>query len=856
LPRLKIVSQLINKNNLGDVVRLGRSVITLAARVAGASFALLWAPCAAANSAADPQEHVVELTFESRKSYSDPFNDVDVDVIFMNDGQSWRVPTFWRGGQAWTVRFASPAPGEYSYRLESTDRGNPDLNGHEGKIKITAYSGNNPLFKHGMLRVSANHRYFEYDDGTPFYWLGDTWWTGLSDRLSWEGFQTLAADRKQKGFTIIQICAGLVPPEEMAPADPGFRNEGGAAWDVHFERINPRYFDFADRRLLHLLEEGLTPEIEGSSGWQMGQIGVRVLKKHWRYLIARYGAYPVIWNLADEAFDPPEQMLKIFPKSFHWMMQRGWTEVASYIRVTDPYHHPLTVNEDPPPWDFPVQDESLLDFDQFQSSHWGWNSIATEVAQMNTHYARTSVTKPLVEGEVGYEKLGEIHLEDFQRTAFWLSMLNGAAGHTYGANGVWEAYTGDKPLHRQRWSFLTWQEGMNLPGSYQIGLGAKLLRRYRWWKFQPHPEWVTPRGTTLLEPRAAINDFDIGREVLRADGSNFQSVEDALEKNYPGGEWQRKNGNFRAPYAAGIPGEVRFIYIPTRLIFSPSPAPTVLGLEPGIRYHAYFWEPTSGTRIDLGSIERPAPGHTLFVDEFDRKAAAWVEHGPNQAVRSNGTLSASGETLLTLKEVSETNAVAAVDVASDAGAGLVLRYRDSSNYIAAMYSLEEKALYLLDRRKGNDGPLLGRTSITVVGAHLKLSAEVRDDKAVASISDGQTIYTTPIVDVADKVAGTAGLLHRGQGPGQHFAHFELRRSPVLVKDESLQRRLYDAQGRHRGDLLGSGMEFPGMKIPGWDEFGRDKHILLDAYRPERLPASGDWLLVLDTTHASSHMGRR
>ena len=841
-------------NNLRNAGESRHSEITLRPCVAAVFAFLLWAYSGASNLVPTAQERMVEWTIESTKSYADPFNDVEVDVIFSKDGQSWRVPTFWRGGRQWTVRFAPPTPGEYAFHLESTDRDNPDLNGHSGHVNISAYTGSNELLKHGMLRVSTNKRYFEYTDGTPFYWLGDTWWTGLSDRLSWEGFKTLTADRKKKGFTVVQICAGLVPDEELAPLDPGFHNEGGTEWDAKFKQINSKYFDFADRRLKYLLDQGLTPEIEGSSGSQMEQVGVAVLKKHWRYIIARYGAFPVLWNLADESFDPPEWATKLFPGS---SFQRGWTEVARYIRTIDPYHHPLTANENAPPFDdFPVQEPSLLDFDQFQSAHYGWASIATEVAQMNTHYARTSVTKPLVEGEIGYEKLGEIHLEDFQRTAFWLSMLNGAAGHTYGANGVWEAYTGDKPLQRERWSFLTWQEGMNLLGSYQIGLGAKLLRQYRWWKFQPHPEWVTPRGTTLLQPRKEINGFDIGRELLQLGGAyTYEDLEKSLEENplnYPGGEWKAKNGNFRLPYAAGIPGEVRFIYIPTRLIFSPSPAPTVLSLEPGIRYHAYFWEPTTGTRFDLGGVERPAPGAILFTDGFDQKNLAWTERGTDKGVVGQGALWARGQMLVTLDKVNETNAVASVDVSSDAGAGLLLRYRDADNYIAAMYSPEAQALYLLDRHKGTDGRLLGNTPLPKLGAHLRLSAEVRDNKAAASISDGQATYTSPIVDLTDSIAGSVGLLHRGQGRAQLFKHFELRRSPVLVHDTSLQRQLYDARGFHRGDLKGSGMEIAGQKYPGWDEFGRDKHILLDAYRPERLPASGDWMLVLDATQVMTH----
>ncbi|MBI4165268.1 MAG: DUF5060 domain-containing protein, partial [Acidobacteria bacterium] len=139
-----------------------------------------------AAEAAEPAatySRVFEWTLESRKAYVDPFNDVDVDVIFSKDGASWRVPTFWRGGSEWTVRFAPPLPGEYSYHLESTDQSNPDLNGHEGRVTITAYTGTNALLRHGPPRVSSNKRYFEHADGTPFYWLGDTWWMGMSTRL-------------------------------------------------------------------------------------------------------------------------------------------------------------------------------------------------------------------------------------------------------------------------------------------------------------------------------------------------------------------------------------------------------------------------------------------------------------------------------------------------------------------------------------------------------------------------------------------------------------------------------------------------------------------------------------------------
>ena len=72
---------------------------------------------AVAQEQAATAERMFEATFESRKKYSDPFNDVDVDVVFTRKDESWRVPAFWRGGNRWTVRFTPPSPGEYIYHL-------------------------------------------------------------------------------------------------------------------------------------------------------------------------------------------------------------------------------------------------------------------------------------------------------------------------------------------------------------------------------------------------------------------------------------------------------------------------------------------------------------------------------------------------------------------------------------------------------------------------------------------------------------------------------------------------------------------------------------------------------------------
>ena len=84
---------------------------------------------------------------------------------------------------------------------------------------------------------------------------------------------------------------------------------------------------------------------------------------------------------------------------------------------------------------------------------------------------------------------------------------------------------------------------MNFPGSMQLGLGKKLLEQYPWWRFQPHPEWAD---------------------------------QDA--------------------FAAGIPGEVRFIYQPRRGVYNWKGV-VVKNLESGVRYHAFYFNPTNAKRL-------------------------------------------------------------------------------------------------------------------------------------------------------------------------------------------------------------------------------------------------------------------
>ena len=147
---------------------------------------------------------------------------------------------------------------------------------------------------------------------------------------------------------------------------------------------------------------------------------------------------------------------------------------------------------------------------------------------------------------------------DVQRHIFWINMLNKAAGHTYGAAGIWHSGVEGNPgvsgaFDGQVYDWTTWKEGMSYPGANQLGLGKKLLEKYPWWRFETHPEWV-------------------------------------------------QEGSF----AAGIPGEVRFIYLPRRDIYNWS-GPEVTNLDPTIDWHDYYFDPATGRIYDQGVIKAGEP---------------------------------------------------------------------------------------------------------------------------------------------------------------------------------------------------------------------------------------------------------
>jgi len=505
------------------------------------------------------QHGVVEWGYTSSEPYDDPSNQVQVDVVFSDpEGREWRVPAYWAGEDEWRVRFSPRLVGEYTYRTVCSDESNVGLHDQRGILIASPYEGDRPLQRHGPLRVSDSQRHLEHLDGTPFFWLADTWWLGATQRLSWpEGFQRLTADRVAKDFSVVQIIAGL--PCDMPAFDPRATNEAGHPWEADYARINPAFFDLMDLRIQWLVRSGLVPCIYGAFSFHLMWMGAEKMAQHWRYLVARYGAYPVLWCVAGCVPMP-------YYLSENWAedsqrVQEGWQELAGYVRKVDPYGHPVLM--EPLPFAQPLGAEATAELLDGYLMHTGTAGPGEE-AQV-TSFVRETISlqpsKPVILTEGGFEGMRGCAAEN-ERFYFWAMALLGVAGYSYGAAGLWQFNNegdlyGPAPYGATQSNTL-WNDAYQLPGSRQVGLGKRFLERYPWWRFEYHPEWVQPHAD-------------------EADPLN--------------------------PYAAGIPGEVRVVYLPKTLFPAPWGAPvTLVGLEPDVCYRALFFDPIKGGTHELPMV--------------------------------------------------------------------------------------------------------------------------------------------------------------------------------------------------------------------------------------------------------------
>ena len=408
------------------------------------------------------------------------------------------ITGFWNGGSEWRVNFASPVTGTWKYISESADR---SMNGKKGSLTVISWSDgdkeSNPV-RHGLIRVKkdgecAGH-YFEYSDGHPFLWIGDTWWNWTDSRIYPETFKKLVDDRAVKGFNIGQL---FVP---------------GNGWGIESSMLDESY-NVLDTEHVKRVEEmiryanskGITVWIHGwwSRPDLKSTVGAEKIERWWRYLVHRFGAYNVIWVLAGE----------YNMNNYGGFSLDFWKELGKLVKKEDPYERIVGLHSTPPFWEGGAEapqwatgevlhNEKWLDYNQSQVGH---GKFANEMIPMVVaeEYNREP-PKPIVVTEPWYEFIEGNPTDKDIRFGAWSAILSGAAGHSYGGGHVWLASVPEAPSQGGDWPM---EKGFdNTTYDYKGALSmmylAGFFRDVKWWNMKPHPELIMeyPQPFCLAKP--------------------------------------------------------------------------------------------------------------------------------------------------------------------------------------------------------------------------------------------------------------------------------------------------------------------------------------------------------------------
>ena len=491
-----------------------------------------------------------ELAFTAAGSYKNPYTDVTVWIDLTGPGFSKRVYGFWDGGRTFRVRMVATQPGTWSWKSGShpLDDGLAGKGGTFTAVSWTDQEEKENPTRHGFIRATLNQHALQYDDGTPFFAIGDTWYAVGTNRFRWyddtlerpigptAGFKDYVRYRKAQGYNWVNVIAAFPnwitddKPWHLVMNDSAHTtvrsawvefgtgsaknmdNEGGRPFlfpgkvpgyenefpDVN--RINPVYFKYLDRKIDYLNANGFVPFIEVSRRdaglcWYKYYGWPESYARFIEYIFARYQANntilsPIHLDIIDETVSPADYTAAV------GLVMRKFGP--------PPFGTLLSANANP----------STLE-------NWGDHSWVTlhQIGNMREHNNYWYLTeifdlrdpRPALNGEpyyAGYRDargpgaanytrgaIGGSELDDaFVRSGMYGSFLSGGlAGHVYGAEGIWGAdIEPTAPVHM--WEAFQWPSGaqMQFLRTFAFSIG----RRYQ--DLVPIADLVSPNKTSVI----------------------------------------------------------------------------------------------------------------------------------------------------------------------------------------------------------------------------------------------------------------------------------------------------------------------------------------------------------------------
>ena len=361
------------------------------------------------------------------------------------------------------------------------------------------------------LRVSDNRRFLAYEDGSPFFWLGDTAWQ-LFALLTREETDRYLEDRARKGFTVIQAVAlaeldGVNQPNayghralvEGDPERPDVKEGERDYWD---------HVDYVVEKAEALgLRTAMLPTW-GDKWNQKWGAGPEVFtpanaEVYGKWLGQRYGERAVIWVLGGDRpveSDTHAQVIRAMARGLR--QGDGGRGLMTF--------HPMGGGGSSE-W---FHGDAWLDFNMRQNGH----GVEYErYLGTRADYDRVP-TKPVLDGEPVYEdhpiafdapQFGHSVAADVRRALYW-NLFSGAFGHTYGHHSVWQMAAPERPPVNM--PLMPWYEAIAQPGAGQMQHARWLLESRPYFSRIPDDGIIVPEEAPTAVPGAGRYRFVATRD--------------------------------------------------------------------------------------------------------------------------------------------------------------------------------------------------------------------------------------------------------------------------------------------------------------------------------------------------------
>ena len=347
------------------------------------------------------------------------------------------------------------------------------------------------------LRVSENHRFLVREDGSPFFWLGDTCWE-LFHRMTKSDAEFYLRKRASHGFTVVQAVViaeldGLTAPnkENELPLTNQNPLEPNEAYFKHVDWVTAKAANlgiyvamlptWGDKwnKAWGAGPEIFTPENAAAYGRWLGQ---------------RYKTQTnIVWVLGGD-----RPIANDAHKAIIVAMAKGLREGDGGLHLIT--FHPTGGKSSSEQ----LHNEEWLDFNMRQNGHCTDTPYWLRIAE---DYNRTPI-KPVLDGEPLYEdhpicfdaaKNGYSNAHDVRRCLYW-DLFAGAFGHTYGDHSIWQLNSPDKPGVNNPLDF--WYDALDKPGASQMIHARALLESRPFLTRVPDNTLVLPDKVPLGTPGA------------------------------------------------------------------------------------------------------------------------------------------------------------------------------------------------------------------------------------------------------------------------------------------------------------------------------------------------------------------